>query len=363
MTHQPLDFVVLGLSITSSWGNGHATTYRALLRELAARGHRITFLERDVEWYAPHRDLPSPSYAHVILYDDLEELRTRHADVVRDADVVIVGSYVPEGIDVGDWALRTARGTVVFYDIDTPVTLEMLQHGDAEYIARRQIPEYAMYLSFTGGPTLEVLESQLGSPAARALYCAVDPDAYYPEAQDHTWELAYMGTYSDDRQPVLDRLLVQPARRMRQKRFAVVGPQYPARLEWPANVERIDHLPPDRHRAFYNAQRFTLNVTRAAMVKSGFAPSVRLFEAAACGTPIISDEWPGLDTILTPGREIIVAHGPADVEAVLTDMTEEERCGIAERARARILAHHTAAVRALELEQHVAGMAPVETTI
>ena len=121
-----LDIVVLGLSITSAWGNGHAVTYRGLVRELVRRGHRVLFLERDVPWYAENRDLPHPPYGTTALYRDVDDLRARFGDAVRNADVVIVGSYVPDGIAVVQWVLERARGVRAFYDIDTPVTLAKL---------------------------------------------------------------------------------------------------------------------------------------------------------------------------------------------------------------------------------------------
>ena len=355
MTPVPsLAFAVLGLSITSSWGNGHATTYRGLVRELAARGHRVTFLERDVEWYASNRDMPNPAGCTTVLYESLAELRERHAALVREADVVIVGSYVPDGVAVGEWALATARGAVAFYDIDTPVTLAKLARGEHEYLTPGLVARYDLYLSFTGGATLDRLERELGSPAARALYCSVDPALYYPEPREARWDLGYMGTYSDDRQPTLDRLLVEPARRWADGRFVVAGPQYPPHLAWPDNVERVTHLAPREHRAFYNAQRFTLNVTRADMVAAGWSPSVRLFEASACGTPIVSDWWEGLGDVLRVGEEILVARDADDALRAVRGMPEDERLALGAAARARVLASHTAAHRAAELEAHVA---------
>src|SRR4051812_44677884 len=347
-----MDIVILGLSITSSWGNGHATTYRALVRELSARGHRVLFLERDTPWYADNRDLAQPPYCRTALYSSVRELKARFGIAVRSADVVIVGSYVPEGIAVGEWVTRTATGVTAFYDIDTPVTLAKLASGDIDYLTPALVARYDLYLSFTGGPTLDRLERKFGSPCARALYCSVDPALYYPEPAVLRWDLAYMGTYSADRQPGLERLLVAPARRARASRFAVVGPQYPRDIHWPANVERVEHLAPRQHRAFYNAQRFTLNITRADMITAGWSPSVRLFEAAACGTPIISDEWEGLDELLTPGEEILVARSADEVLAYLRDMDDESRESIGVRARERVLAEHTAAHRAAELETH-----------
>ena len=348
----PLRVVVLGLCLSSSWGNGHATTFRALLRAFAARGHEVLFLERDVPWYASQRDLPSPDFCRLALYPDLAALEGWR-DEIAGADAVIVGSYVPEGVAVGRMVQQVARGATAFYDIDTPVTLAKLERGDEEYLSPALIPGYGVYLSFTGGPTLDRLERDYGSPAARQLYCSVDPDAYRPMEVPQRWDLSYLGTYSPDRQPVLERLLLEPARRAPGLRFAVAGPQYPAGIAWPANVERIDHVPPADHPAFYAASRFTLNVTRADMVRAGHSPSVRLFEAGACGVPIISDLWDGIGTLLRPGEEIILADGPGTVLGALQGMAEADRQAMARALRARVLGEHTAAHRAAELESHL----------
>jgi spore maturation protein CgeB len=345
-----LKIAILGLSITSSWGNGHATTYRGLVRELTALGHDVLFLERDTEWYASNRDLPHPPYGRTELYSTLAELKDRFAGDIRDADFVIVGSYVDEGIAIGEWVTRIAGGITAFYDIDTPVTIARLVKGGVDYLAADLIPRYQMYLSFTGGPILDYLERHYGSPMARPLYCSVDATLYFPEARELKWHLGYMGTYSDDRQPTLDRLLLEPARRWSDGRFVVAGPQYPRRLRWPKNVKRFTHLPPGKHRAFYNSQQYTLNVTRANMIAAGYSPSVRLFEAAACGTPIISDAWAGLDTFFEPGKEILVAQSSDEIEAYLKEIPERDRRRIGARARERVLARHTARHRALELE-------------
>lgn len=349
-----LRIVVLGLSITSSWGNGHATNFRALVRALDGRGHDVLFLERDVPWYAEHRDLPEPPYGRTTLYGSLEQLRAEHAEAVREADLVMVGSYVPEGVDVGRWVQDSARGVKAFYDIDTPVTLAALGRGQCDYLVPELIGGYDLYLSFTGGPTLEHLEQVLGSPRARAFYCLVDEKAYAPADVARPWALGYLGTWSADRQPVLDELLVEPARALDQESFVVAGPQYPADIAWPANVQRIEHLPPAEHAAFYNAQRLTLNVTRADMVRAGWSPSVRLFEAAACGVPVVSDWWEGLATFFTPGTEILVARSAAEVVHHLGSVDEDWRAQLGAAARARVLAEHTAEHRAEELEEHVA---------
>lgn len=348
-------YVFLGLSITSAWGNGHATTYRALLRSLAARGHEVTFLERDLEWYADNRDLPAPPYAKTFLYRSLPELFDTHAARVRDADLVVVGSYVPDGAEVGAWVQRIARGgrgRSAFYDIDTPDTLARLADERCDYLRREQVARYDLYLSFTGGPTLSRLEADYGAPCARPLYCSVDPDVHFPAAAEPRWDLGYLGTYAEDRQPALERLLVEPARRWPGGRFVVVGAQYPQELAWPRNVDRRVHLAPAEHRRFYAVQRYTLNVTRRSMARAGWSPSVRIFEAAACGTPIVTDRWPGLDAFLEPGREILVCDTTDELVGLVRGVPEARRRQIAAAARARVLAEHTSMHRAETLERY-----------
>lgn len=352
MNEQPLNIVILGLSITSSWGNGHATTFRGLIRELHKKGHKVTFLERDVPWYASNRDLPNPPYCETYLYSNLEELRVNHTSVIKYADLVIVGSYVPEGVAVGKFVIDTAEGVKAFYDIDTPVTLAKIEKGDYEYLHPELINQYDLYLSFTGGPTLNYLEKKYGSPKAKAFYCSFDPELYFPQSQDLKWDLGYLGTYSEDRQPPLKKLMLDAASALRQLKFVVAGPQYPANTTWSSNIERIEHLPPAVHRKFYNSQRFTMNITRADMIKAGYSPSVRLFEAAACGTPIISDYWEGIESIFTPGEEILISRSTTDTINYLATLSEEERKLIGERAKNKVLQHHTAAHRATELENY-----------
>ena len=349
-----MKLVVLGLSLSSSWGNGHATTYRALLKAFAARGHDILFLERTAPWYAgAARDLHDPDYCRLVFYDDLAGLGD-HMDAIAAADAVIVGSYVPEGIAVGALVQATARGVTAFYDIDTPVTLAALADGRCAYLAAGQIAGYDVYLSFTGGRTLDRLRNEFGAPRALALYCCADP-ALYRSRQDATrWDLSYLGTYSDDRQPVLDRLLLEPARRAPHLRFVVAGSQYPSSVEWPANVERFEHVGPHDHAEFYGSSRFTLNVTRADMVRAGYSPSVRLFEAAACGTPVISDVWEGIDTIFTPGESILLAHSSSAVLDTITSATAATASRVGQAARERVLASHTSAHRAAHLEAALA---------
>lgn len=349
-----MKLVVFGLSLSSSWGNGHATTYRALLGAFAARGHEVSFWEWDAPWYAgEHRDLPRPGFAALHLYPGWGAVEARAVAEAREADAVLVGSYVHEGPRVIDALAAAGVDPLFFYDIDTPVTVAALRRGGAEYLRPDQVPLFIRYLSFTGGPFLtEVLEGELGAREARPLYCSVDPGRYHAVAADPelACELGYMGTYVPDRQPVVERFLLEPARRMPERRFQVAGPQYPQDVRWPANVLHRPHLPPARHAAYYSSCAWQLNATRADMVDAGWSPSVRLFEAAACGAAMISDRWAGIDAFFVPGREILLPASTEEVVELLRTTHPDDRRAIGDAARARILAAHTAGHRAAELE-------------
>ena len=340
---------ILGLSITSSWGNGHATNYRGLARALAQRGDEVTFLERDRPWYARHRDLLDPPWCTTVIYRSVDELRRRWRGRVNEADLVIVGSFVPDGVEVAEWVLSEARAAVAFYDIDTPVTLQKLRGGDTEYLSPQLVGRFDLYLSFTAGPVLDSLSEEFGAARPEAFYCFVDPERYQPVRRPLRWAINYLGTYTVGRQASLDALLLEPARRRPQESFSVGGPLYPPNLGWPDNVERIEHVAPPQHPSFYCSAAFTLNLTRPEMRAVGYSPSVRLFEAAACGVPIISDVWPGLETIFRPDEEIFLADTTDDVVRVLRHNGAAERRRVAAAARRRVLAEHTAERRAEQL--------------
>jgi spore maturation protein CgeB len=348
-----MKLVVFGLSITSTWGNGHGTTFRALLRALHARGHDIVFFEKNFEWYASNRDLPEPDFCRVILFENWRDVLPLVRKQLREADAVMIGSYFPDGIKAVDEIADCDVRAKTFYDIDTPITMAGLRaHGRTEYLEARQIPIFDAYLSFTGGPILRELEDRFGARRAVPLYCSFDPREYrrFGVNRRFACDLSYMGTYAPDRQPKIEELLSAPARSLPERTFIVAGPQYPKDLHWPANVRRIKHLNPCWHAKFYSSSRFTLNVTRRDMVMAGYSPSVRLFEAAACGATIISDNWPGLDTFLAPNEEILLPASSEDVVHYLLELSEAEVRCIGNRAQERALSEHTSEHRAIELE-------------
>jgi spore maturation protein CgeB len=353
-----MKIVVFGLTITSSWGNGHATTYRSLLKALAKRGHTIDFVEKDVEWYRSNRDLPQPDFCSVHLYDDWGANSALLLALANEADVVVIGSYFPDARVATAAVAEHASCPILFYDIDTPITLAALRaQGGTDYLQAADIPAYAAYLSFTAGPALRELEQRFGARRAVPFFCSVDPDLYQPTTQrdDFACDLSYLGTYAADRQPKLMHLLDEPAELLPASHFLVAGPQYPEAIHWKPNVRRIIHVPPPDHPAFYSSSRFTLNLTRDDMVQAGYSPSVRLFEASACGAAILSDSWPGLTDFLTPGEEILLPANATEVAQILRHTTDEQRRRIGQRARERILGEHTSAHRAAEFERIVSA--------
>ncbi|MBV9008801.1 MAG: glycosyltransferase [Verrucomicrobia bacterium] len=345
-----MKIVIFGLTISSSWGNGHATIWRGLLRETIARGHDITFFERDVPYYAAHRDLHELAGGTLVLYDEWDPYSASAS--MRDADVAIVTSYCPDGMAASELVCASAA-LRVFYDLDTPVTLARLAAGESlNYIPENGLADFDLALSFTGGGALTALQQKLGARAAAALYGSVDPAVHHPVStrEEFRSELSYLGTFAADRQDTLHELFIKPARELPQRRFVIGGAQYPPEFPWTPNIFFLQHLAPAQHPAFFCSSRLTLNVTRASMREMGWCPSGRLFEAAACGTPLISDWWEGLDEFFAPGEEILIAQNSGDVIAAL-ERNEAELRQIAAAARDRVLAQHTAAHRATEFEQ------------
>jgi spore maturation protein CgeB len=344
---------IFGLTLSSSWGNGHATPYRALIGALSRLGHRVHFFEKDVPYYRSRRDFDSCGYCDLTLYSEWSDARRRALAVAADSDVVITASFVPEGRRINDDILELGRPLRVFYDLDTPVTLAKLRQGEVEYLDARQLAEFDLALSFTGGKALAELENHYRAPMVRTLYGCVDPGEYYRVAplRNFQCDLSYMGTYSADRQAKLDELLLEPSRRHPEKTFLLAGPLYPWNWQWPENVRRMEHVAPAEHSGFYSSSRTTLNITRGEMAANGWCPSGRFFEAAACGTPLITDQWEGLDSFFDVRNELRAVSCAADVEDAM-NAPDAELQSMAARARQRTLDEHTGTVRARQLLQY-----------
>ncbi|MBZ9697001.1 MULTISPECIES: glycosyltransferase [unclassified Mesorhizobium] len=348
--------VIFGLTVTSSWGNGHATLWRGLIRALARLGWSITFFERDTPYYAGTRDLDQLDGGNVVIYPDWEDIRRVAERAMKQADVVVVTSYCPDAVEASRLAQQACRGLRVFYDLDTPVTLARVEQGERPpYFGPEGLADYDLVLSYTGGPAIEALKTVLGARRVMPLYGHVDPDQHRPAEKraEFAGDLSYLGTYAADRQAGVEKLLVRPAARLPDQRFIIGGAQYPQEFPWSDNIFFVRHLPPADHPAFFSSSRLTLNVTREAMAQKGWCPSGRLFEAAACGAAIVTDAWPGLAEFFEPGREVLLARDTDDVVAAM-QLPEFELDGIRRRARERVLGEHTSAKRAAELDKILA---------
>jgi spore maturation protein CgeB len=343
--------VIFGLTVSSSWGNGHATIWRGLCKALARRGHQISFFERDVPYYAAHRDQQNTDTYQMILYSGWKEIEAYAREAVAVADSAIVTSYCPDALAAADLILDSSAPVRVFYDLDTPVTLERFRlEGSVDYLPPYGLEPFDLVLSYAGGRALDDLQQHLGARRVAALYGSVDPEVHKPVVSDAHYhsDLSYLGTYAADRQPTLEQLFLEPAKRSPAKRFLVGGALYPQDFPWTDNISFVSHVPPPQHPAFYSSSKLTLSVTRAAMAEMGYCPSGRLFEAAACATPVLSDSWNGLQEFFEPGREILVASSASDVLEFLS-LNPEELRSIGCAARERVLAEHTADHRSQQL--------------
>jgi spore maturation protein CgeB len=343
-----MKIVVCGLSISSAWGNGHATLLRGFFRALHRDGHEIHFFERDTPYYAANRDAVSFPFAHLHLYGNWGDILPVVRAQLRDADAAMVTSYCPDGVRACDLITQSNVPGKIFYDMDTPVTLSRLARGEkVEYLPAEGLGAFDIVLSYTGGAALDHLRSRLHARAVAPLYGWVDPELHHPvdSVERYRADLSYLGTYAADRQHALEELLLAPARQSREKRFVVGGPMYPNPDQWPPNVAYHPHVSPPEHPRFYCSSRLTLNITRGTMAAMGYCPSGRLFEAAACGTPVLSDSWTGLDEFFQPGDEILIASSSTDALDAI-NLKSDALKKIGERARERALDCHTAAIRA-----------------
>ncbi len=344
-----MKLVIFGLTVSSSWGNGHATLWRGLCNALGRDGHEVTFFEHDVPYYANHRDLVFPDKYKLVLYSSWADAESLTKSAVADSDAAVVTSYCPDALAACNLVLGS-KALKVFYDLDTAVTLQNFRAaGSVDYIPSYGLGDFDLVLSYVGGRALAELIDLLGAKRVAPLYGSVDPEVHRPVSPSSHYDsdLSYLGTYAADRQNTLQTLFLDPAQRLPQRKFMLGGAQYPDDFPWNENVWFVEHVPPPEHPAFYSSSRATLNVTRSAMASFGHCPSGRLFEAAACGTPVISDSWDGLDEFFKPGQEIIVASSADDVvNAIQLDREELQQIGKA--ARERVFNAHTAEHRSRE---------------
>jgi spore maturation protein CgeB len=345
--------VIFGLTVSSSWGNGHATIWRGLCSALSRRGHEVVFFEKDVPYYAQNRDLSTlPDGGRLILYSDFANVIAPASRELAGADLALTTSYCPDARAASELILESNAALKAFYDLDTPITLDHIAKGErVDYIPATGLGDFDLVLSYTGGRALEEVRSVLHARNVVPLYGSVDPAAHFPvpAVDEYRAYLSYLGTYAADRQSSLEALFLEPARELSGRRFVIGGALYPQLFPWAPNIFFVRHMPPPLHPSFFCSSRATLNITRKTMADYGFCPSGRLFEATACGVPVLSDTWDGLETFFAPDRELLIVRTSAEVIAAL-ERSDEELGRIARYARERTLSDHSAEQRIKELE-------------
>lgn len=347
-----MKLVIFGLSISSAWGNGHATLWRALCKSLARRGHQVVFFEHDVPYYAAHRDIFELPQGKLILYGKWEEILPAAQRHISDCDVAMTTSYCPDAIAATEMIGDSHAPVRCFYDLDSPVTLDRVERGlPVDYVGNNGFSGFDLVLSYAGGEALVQLQSRLRARTVAPLFGCVDPEVHRPmdAKDDYRADLSYLGTHAADRDQMLRTLLVEPAKRLPQRKFIIGGAMYDGTFPWEPNIFFLSHVPPQEHPAFYCSAKLNLNVTRLSMARNGYCPSGRLFEAAACNAAVLSDNWAGLSAFFEPGREILTATTTDEAMDALSK-SPDELGRISRAARQRTLEEHTADVRVRQLE-------------
>ncbi|MEM6772639.1 MAG: glycosyltransferase, partial [Bacteroidota bacterium] len=324
----PIDLVIIGRSVLSSFENPTADLYRGLINQLAQHGHRTTFLEK--AYFGPKRpvrDMLRSPYCEVWTYSTTDDLLDQYTPVIQAADVVLLGSGVEDSERIAIWIAAEARGLKVYYDTDLAKTIHNLQQAEiaGDCLSCRTIGNFNLFLSTTGGPTLEKLAEDNELTFARPLYESVDPYTFYRTDADKSYDLGFIGNYKSDRAELLEKTLLGPAQFTPNRRFSLAGGGYEITESWPSNVTYLEYLPAANMVDFYNRQRCSLVLSRGDRRNMGFTPTKRLLAAAACGVPVLTDNWEGLDYFLEPGREVFCVNDRESVLSALYGTDEEHR--------------------------------------
>jgi spore maturation protein CgeB len=359
-----LNIAFFGSSLVSAYWNGAATYYRGILRALAERGHRITFYEPDAFERQQHRDIPDPDWARVVVYP-AENWGVQSAlDGARGADLIVKAS----GVGIFDELLEAAvlerreRGSLaLFWDVDAPATLDRLERSPRDPF-RSLIPNYDFVLTYGGGDPVVRAYKRFGARECVPIYNALDPTTHFPVAPEPRFEsdLGFLGNRLPDREARVEEFFLKAAAQCPERRFLLGGNGW-ADKSMPANVRYLGHVYTRDHNAFNCTPLAVLNVSRESMARYGFSPATRVFEAAGAGACLITDAWEGIEMFLEPEREVLVAKDGGEVAARLRDLDLETARRIGRAAQRRILAEHTYAHRAAQVESVLGLESPVGT--
>lgn len=351
-----------GSSLVSAYWNGAATYYRGIIRALSDRGHRVTFYEPDIYDRQSHRDIADPPWAKVVVYRKEDVYAALEA--ARGADVIVKASGVgvhDELLEREVLSLRRPDNLVAFWDVDAPATLERVANDPTD-VFRALIPRYDLVLTYGGGAAVIRDYRALGARDCVPVYNALDPRTHHPVRPDARFAglLGFLGNRLPDREARVREFFFEPARRLHPQIFLLGGNGWDEGADAPANVRRLGHLYSTDHNAFNCTPRAVININRDSMARTGFSPPTRVFEAAGAGACLIMDAWEGVELFLEPDREVLVAHDGGEVATHLAGLDEHAAQRIGQAALRRVLAHHTYARRALEVEAVLEAKAPRE---
>lgn len=353
-----MKFAFFGSSLVSAYWNGAATYYRGLIRNLHARGHEVTFYEPDAFERQAHRDMDDPHWARSVVYEATPEAMQRALDDAAGADVLVKTS----GVGIFDAELEAAvigmkhpGNLVLFWDVDAPATLDRV-HNDPADPFRALIPRYDLICTYGGGPPVVNAYLELGARHCEPVYNALDPHSHHPVPPDPRFEcdLGFLGNRLPDRERRVEDFFLATAHLLPARRFLLGGNGWHDK-PMPSNVRALGHVYTRDHNAFNATPLAVLNISRESMARYGWSPATRVFEAAGAAACLITDAWQGIEDFLEPGEEVLVAHDAAGVAAHLEALDPGRARAIGGAALRRVLAGHTYAHRAAQLEALLEG--------
>lgn len=348
-----MNIAFFGSSLVSAYWNGAATYYRGIIRAMHDLGHQLTFYEPDAWQRQQHRDMADPDWARVVVYSPDVDSVGQAVEQARTADLIVKASGVGVFDDLLERAvldLRTASSSVIFWDVDAPATLDRI-FTNLEDPFLSLIPKYDAVFTYGGGNPVVSAYQHLGARQCIPIYNALDTHTHYPVAPDDRYfgELAFLGNRLPDREARVEEFFLKPARLLPDKRFILGGSGWSDK-PMPSNVTYYDHVYTADHNAFNSSPKVVLNVTRESMARYGFSPATRVFEAAGASACIITDAWEGVSMFFEPGKEILVAADGDEVAGLLGSLTQGSAQEVGAAAYRRVLAQHTYAHRAAQID-------------
>ena len=348
-----MKFAFFGSSLVSAYWNGAATYYRGIIKAMHERGHEIVFYEPDAYDRQKNRDIEDPEYASIKVYQNSSTAVFEALDDAKDADVIVKTSGVgvfDELLEKEVVNLKKEDRFVVFWDVDAPATLDRVKHDERDYF-RKIIPRFDLVLTYGGGDPVVNTYKAFGARQCFPIYNALDPSTHHPVPRDARFDadLAFLGNRLPDREKRVEQFFIDVAAQMSSAKFILGGSGWLDK-PMPTNVNYIGHVYTRDHNAFNCSPKAVLNISRDSMASYGFSPATRVFEAAGAGACIITDYWNGIDFFFEPEEEILVARSGEEVKEILAGLSSERAKKIGLAAKSKVLAKHTYANRAVELD-------------